>query len=112
MRRELKFRAFDEYDQNWLYWDMTQEMDFSLINRDSISQFTGLKDKNGKEIYEGDILFDGQEKYICEFSNKFSYGAFQMEHIKWSWHFGGDSKMLEIVGNIFENPELLTVVKK
>lgn len=75
-----------------------------------IMQYTGLKDKNNKEIYEGDILFEsfGEKYYKVVFEN----GSFRAE-------FEGDfeehsfdlidvvAQGCEIVGNIYENPELL-----
>ena len=75
-----------------------------------LMEYTGLKDKNGKEIYEGDILFEsfGEKYYKVVFEN----GSFRAE-------FEGDfeehsfdlidvvAQGCEIVGNIYENPELL-----
>jgi hypothetical protein len=69
--------------------------------------FSGLLDKNGKKIYEGDILEEGKDLYICEFLVKFSHSYFAMMHIRSGWHFGGNCNRMEIVGNNFENPGLL-----
>lgn len=79
-----------------------------------LMQYTGLKDKNNKEIYEGDILFEsfGERYYKVVFEN----GGFRAE-------FKGDfdehsfdlidvvAQGCEIVGNIYENPELMEEVR-
>jgi len=76
-----------------------------------IMQYTGLKDKNGKEIYEGDIV-----KYQYDEGDGFRWNT---EIITWmdnltgwfpivvGYHSGFSMKDLEIIGNIYENPELL-----
>lgn len=116
--REIKFR----------YWYRNQnEMAYNIkmifpMNSDHpvVMQYTGLKDKNGKEIYEGDILGypNPLVKDVVKFGlydNKMSYdchvegNGFYLERI-------GEGKVIqeflvsghtEIIGNIYENPELL-----
>ena len=84
------------------------------FNDVELMQYTGLKDKNNKEIYEGDILFEsfGERYYKVVFEN----GGFRAE-------FKGDfdehsfdlidvvAQGCEIVGNIYENPELMEEVR-
>lgn len=87
-----------------------------------ILQFTGLKDKNGKEIYEGDILRihnaeedDGENyKYsTIEFKNgafkvEYDFGDYDMTAIGWAIDIWDNQKITcEIIGNIYETPELL-----
>jgi hypothetical protein len=69
-------------------------------------QFTGLLDKNGKEIYEGDICNTRDEDLLtCYSYNEFIYMVlFSEEH---SGVNGYTQKDLEVIGNIYENPELL-----
>lgn len=103
MERTIKFRVWDKDVKKWLYHD--------LLCYENWGQFTGLKDKNGKEIYEGDILVD-----LSEYPNKDSYDpvyfsgdAFYCECSGWGVQLLSDTNEedLEIIGNIYENPELL-----
>jgi uncharacterized phage protein (TIGR01671 family) len=66
-----------------------------------IMQFTGLKDKNGKEIYEGDIVMLNGSKVpkVMEFRK----GSFCLDYI----YFGTEAYRMEVIGNIYENPELI-----
>ena len=81
----------------------------------TIGQFTGLTDCNGKEIYEGDILvYGGQHKHIVEFKHGM-FGYTLMDG--WFLGYGSNpnftfnpldkSKEHEVIGNIYDNPELL-----
>ncbi len=73
-----------------------------------IQQFTGLKDSNEKEIYEGDILKWHQgNNNLSEVI--YENGSFFVKGINWGayWYLGDYNNVYEVIGNIFENPELL-----
>lgn len=124
--REIKFRAWNGYE--WIFFDLTQRgeeihlitieegrfmipriYEIHMVN--NLCQFTGLKDKTGKEIYEGNILkaqkqypngvvkfmTDGRTMYIVD--DKIQYDGSYMYEL-------GEFEM-EIIGNIQETPELL-----
>lgn len=128
MSREIKFRIWrapDEYTKvSWMEsWDslLNYSMSdiFQLDNPDDVlEQFTGLKDRNGKDIYEGDILawhsniyrkqdWIGLVKYrgagfvVQESSRSFSTPDWLETACN------KDANIIEVVGNIHENPELL-----
>ena len=115
MKKELiKFRAWDtlqggkfEYwdplmdKHDGIFWTMIKNKSFKAPN-----QYTGEKDKNGKEIYEGDLFKIGTEKDIFEV--RFMSGCFMA--MKKGKQFGllGEiaNIFLTVIGNIYENPEL------
>ena len=121
---EIKFRAFDKKDNEMFYSSMYQDktsMAYGLSNflsecgdiEDTLMQYTGLKDKNGVEIYENDIV-----KFIPsgEYGKVTTFGKSQNLGIEWEnsrtafftpMFYLGCEFELEIIGNIYENPELL-----
>ncbi len=139
--REIKFRAWDFGTSEMIQVDDIQfrnpntitvdgiemkpkEVQFIMINTKTawriidgedaiLMQYTGLKDKNGKEIYEGDIL-KHSEYGSCEVVNKF--GGFGIEAKTSSWISSGfhsfstrsaDYEHCEVIGNIYEDGHLL-----
>lgn len=134
--REIKFRAwnkqekimcYDDEDKSAEEWDGTTASNVEMVNSifsgdfmsadDNLAgyewmQYTGLKDKNGKEIYEGDIVkqhwSDSEKKNIGQVIYHDAEAMFLIDYPS-----GGGSVMNhstlspEVIGNIHENPELL-----
>lgn len=89
----------------------TSDLGFGVIGDDKcvLMQYTGLTDKNGKEIYEGDIV--KSEQWTPEIYRVwFSRGGFCFSNDTTDIEYVNDAKYLEqfeVIGNIYENPELL-----
>ncbi|MGQ2227173.1 YopX family protein [Fructobacillus fructosus] len=119
--REIKFRAWHKpfkstkFGSKYIYgtkafdfWDMSPE-DYTL------EQFTGLHDKNGREIYDGDIvklhvviLSPDYNVGVIEYSPEFGYCInFRKSIAPQEYWAGNDKYTIEVIGNIHENPELL-----
>ena len=127
--RTIKFRG-QRFDKEFVYgyvqyFKDTDEyaIDDYAVNEDSISQFTGLYDKNGTEIYENDILqlkIDGKEYNpllvvysevyagFCMLSENTLNNVIYKPHrpVNPNW-WDGFKDEIEVIGNIHDNPELL-----
>lgn len=125
--REIKFRAWDKKTKRYFLIELGNPGFFECQSDDHDDyewwqQYTGLKDKNGKEIYEGDILnrwwrqswnlepnirFDVRGKVI------FKNGSFLMKNFdleernRAEYPIPFEDETLEVIGNIYENPELV-----
>lgn len=141
--REIKFRGMDKDSGEFVYGGIANELltasgfiaDFAImpprcygveVNPETVGQYTGLKDCNGVEIYEGDVVrsdhfidVDGEQHYVrhtCEWSDKHSGWYFRNN----SESFDGDGGLqafvmmkflsernIKVIGNIHQNPELI-----
>lgn len=99
-------------DKNYIN-DKSLEGEF-LVDENTICQYTGLTDKNGKKIFEGDILRHADETILKTVWNNRKYGfaaqcvkgSVLLKDCKWGlWEFESDE--VEVIGNVFDNPELL-----
>lgn len=116
--RQIKFRAWDKKDKLWLTgWHIGQEGVASEYGNKVVMQFTGLHDRNEKEIYEGDVVkykYDSLNECVTEIKYENTTGLYRLgcevseksaiNHIlglSESYH------TVEIIGNIYENPDLL-----
>lgn len=126
MNREIKFRGKDIKTGEWVYGDMygCGSNDICIIVKDSdstdfdnmiacfkasVGQYTGIKDKNNKEIYEDDILkvYDDFFRYGVDDNSgiiEFKDGSFKLgthkDYSNLCW------EQFEVIGNIYENTEL------
>lgn len=110
MNREIKFRAWDKLNNNMNDWEVMSAIEpfetnysFSTFRNENLifMQFTGLLDKNGVEIYEGDIV-RGRDGDI--YSVVFENAAFRTNGIVPHPKYFSDD---EVIGNVWENGELL-----
>ena len=115
--REIKFRAWNKTLKKWDFFTpdniltYIQTWQLHILEGDELYLYTGLKDKNGKEIYEGDIVefnspkVDGKLPIIDEVY--YNTLEAQFEAKKSNFKFGMIWPDCEVIGNIHENPELL-----
>ena len=113
--RENKLRAWDKDEKEMIYginkclmnWDGLQHNVDRFLNMPShipVMWYTSLKDKNKKEIYEGDIVKHNQEPTE---TNHIEYYDAQYHLEPHGLRLCDEYESIEIIGNIYENPELL-----
>jgi hypothetical protein len=119
--REIKFRAWlrGKMTHGCVQWHPAKNgewlvplEDGNLVTKDATPmQYTGLKDKNGKEIYDGDIVKVSGFSELMEVYFKDGYFGWGKEHRGMYSFDPFGTEDLEVIGNIWENPELLEGVK-
>lgn len=131
--RKIKFRAWDEDNEEMLYPEydgcltvesgtrfaiggtgklMSVYIEEPVITKPKLLQYTGLEDKNGNEIYEGDILmldlpdypeYKKEDNFFLVGQNNFYNDVCYLENAIINW----DESSCEVIGNVFQNPELI-----
>lgn len=120
--REIKFRVWDKENKemvsvttidfnegkitevNTETYCWSNNFENSNLHLIELMQYTSLKDKNGKEIYEGDII--NNEGTRQKYEVIFHKGCFCINRSVLGYHIFNENKV-EVIGNIYENPELI-----
>ncbi len=128
--REILFKGKCEKEGDWHFGHLFQtdsgticilekyvplkELNYFEVDPKTVCQYTGLTDKDGRKIFEGDIFYDqNRNSFSVGFINC-SFIAIPIKEItkkiigrKWLTEFVGLSGYIEVIGNTFDNPELI-----
>lgn len=136
MKREIKFRGWNAKNKRWIYGFYLQNRGAHFVCPDefandktwedyevdpeTVGQFTGLHDKNGKEVYEGDIIKgkEAEYKHLIRYDlDRAGFVATLTNYLNDTisesfWTCGLDKKWIDefhkvVIGNIHDNPELM-----
>lgn len=108
--RELKFRVWNPDEEQMMHFTLNNIWfpDRYLIqDKYDVQQYTGLKDWTGKEIYEGDILARLNTEYFYEVRYDVEGTCYLVTNKDGQGNLGYYRKLIEVIGNIFETPDLL-----
>lgn len=107
-------------ENHFILLDTDNEDNYSIVDPETVGQYTGLKDKNGKKIFEGDIVqwkdenFNNYTSVVEWCGEKWNYPAFDLA--KHDYECNGlqyvhEDCIIEVIGTIHDNPELLEMKK-
>ena len=130
--RDILFRGKRKDNREWVYgyvyriwervyilWGMTNDVPNMIeVDPETVGQYTGLTDKNGKKIFEGDVVYSiyskknypvlfGEYTYIDDYGDEQGACGWYNEEGDYSTAFGNPEEWAEVIGNIHDNPELL-----
>ena len=129
--RKYKFRAWDSWWGKMYYFDFAKNIEatpddelkglwilheegsvYAIQDKIKIMQYTGLKDKNGKEIYEVDIVLYDRNIHkdidTAKFKVVWAKDRYVLQEVKHKYYIDDVTwELIEVIGNIYENPELL-----
>ena len=87
-------------------WNMDRPINAITVDPETIGQFTGLRDENGQEIFEGDIVRDIDTSKVFEIMYR-GHMFLRYERKPMYMFYTLDGDCLEVIGNIHDNPDLL-----
>lgn len=121
MNRKIKFRGKDAFTRRWIIGALIpngkrpgiapfgEPFHLDEVVLETVGQFTGLRDKNGREMYEGDIITDSDLTHeVCWYDDIAAFMAEDIESKKPFLLSDLDLSETVIIGNIFDNPSLIS----